>query len=270
MRIRTLLLITCSALAPLGATTIEAQVAIIGSAIHEREASPGESYEGTVMVENTTAAQQVVRVYQTDYHFHADGRSSFDAPGTAARSNATWVTLSSSEATILPGERARLKYRVAVPGPGTDSLRGTYWSVIMVEGAGQGSAGVGAPESDAMLTATVRHAIQVATHIVGTGSPLVEFSEPSIAVGPDSGRTLQVDLSNDGGRAHRLEIVLELFTDDGAPVATLRSSRGLLYPGSSLRQHFALGVLPAGTYRALVVADAGGDAVFGAQYTLRF
>ena len=44
-------------------------------------------------------------------------------------------------------------------------------------------------------------------------------------------------------------------------------------PGSRLREtgllRFDLGAIPAGEYQALVVADAGGDQVFGAQYHLK-
>ena len=49
-----------------------------------------------------------------------------------------------------------------------------------------------------------------------------------------------------------------------------RQERGLLYPGASLKQVFALGKLASGTYRAIVFADSGEDAVFASQYTLKF
>ena len=45
--------------------------------------------------------------------------------------------------------------------------------------------------------------------------------------------------------------------------------REITYPGTSLREQFDLGTLPAGRYRALVTMDAGHDAVFGGQYTLK-
>lgn len=254
-----------------GATSeLPAQVAVIGSATHERQAVPGETYEGTIVVENTTAVPQVARVYQTDYRFFADGRTMFDAPGSTGRSSAPWLTVAPGAVTLPAGATVRLHYRVAVPHQATDSLHGTYWSVIMVEGAGQAGQDGATRQPAVALGTTVRHAVQVVTHIGGTGAPRVGFTAPTVTTEADSGRSLQVDLSNDGDRAHRLEVVLELFTENGAPVGTVRSTRGLLYPGTSLRQRFALDSLPAGTYRALVVADAGADAVFGAQYTLTF
>jgi hypothetical protein len=41
-----------------------------------------------------------------------------------------------------------------------------------------------------------------------------------------------------------------------------------IFPGSSVRSQFQLGALAAGTYQALVIADAGDVGVFGARYTL--
>ena len=50
-----------------------------------------------------------------------------------------------------------------------------------------------------------------------------------------------------------------------------KQTRGLLlYPGTSLHQHFDLGSLPSGTYKAVIFADTGEDAVFATQYTITY
>jgi len=41
-----------------------------------------------------------------------------------------------------------------------------------------------------------------------------------------------------------------------------------IYPGTSVRFRIDLGKNMAGTYKTLVVADCGGDELFGANYTL--
>ena len=61
-----------------------------------------------------------------------------------------------------------------------------------------------------------------------------------------------------------------MYDANGALRAKAKQSRGLLYPGTSLRQHFDLGALPAGTYKAVVFADTGEDSVFATQYTITF
>jgi hypothetical protein len=37
-----------------------------------------------------------VKIYQNDYRFDHEGRTSYDEPGTIARSNSSWITMSQS------------------------------------------------------------------------------------------------------------------------------------------------------------------------------
>lgn len=253
-----------------GPSHLSGQITLVGSAIHERQAAPGTGYEGTLVVHNPTAEPQQARLYQTDYHFFADGRSLYEEHGSTPRSNAPWVTVSPTRVAIPAGETVQIHYRVSVPATADGSLHGTYWSMIMVEGIAGAAAGEAAPAGEMAVRPTIRYGVQVVTHIEGTGAARVGFGEPSAGTASDAGRWLEVDLTNVGDRAHRIDVTLELYTEDGKPAGTLRSARGLVYPGTSIRQRFALGPLPGGTYRALLVADAGADAVFGAQYSLRF
>src|SRR3954463_6856780 len=79
-----------------------AQIAVVGNAVDEHEAGPGQRYVSSITVRNLTAEPQPVRIYQTDYRFSADGTSNFDSAGTVARSNAAWVRPSASSITIPP------------------------------------------------------------------------------------------------------------------------------------------------------------------------
>lgn len=255
---------------PVVPAILPAQITVHGSTVQEREAGAGTPYEGTVVVHNNGATAHGVRLYVTDYRFFADGQSLFDAPGAHPRSNAAWLTVSPSRVTVPAGETMTVHYRVDVPPSTADSLQGTYWSMLMVEG--EEPAADDSPAAAGRLTTrtTVRHGVQIVTHVARTGAPRVDFAAPAAHTAPDGSRTLDVDLANVGDRASRLELSLELYDAQGRAAGTFRSSRGLVYPGCSIRQHFALGTLPPGDYTALLVADGGSEAVFGAQYTLRF
>ena len=63
---------------------------------------------------------------------------------------------------------------------------------------------------------------------------------------------------------------VEVYDAGGVLRAKGRQSRGLLYPGTSLRQHYDLGALAAGTYKVLVFADTGVEPVFAAQFNVVF
>ena len=247
-----------------------AQVAVRDRTLQQREARPGETYDGTIVVMNTSDAPREVRLYQTDYLYYADGRVLFNEPGTDPRSNARWITVSSSLVTVPAHSEVTVPYTVRVPADSSLSLVGSYWSVIMVEpvpppgaadGAGRGSA------PGLALTVEVRYGVQVVTHIAGTGAVRVDFEDARVVDGPD-GRTLEVDIRNTGDRSAPVAVRVELFGATGERVATHEATVRILHPGTSVRRRFALGRLAGAVYEAMVTADTGED-VFGAQYTLR-
>src|SRR5689334_3376026 len=111
----------------------DAQIAVIGSTVEEHSAAPGQSYEGTILIRNLTETPQSVRIYKSDYLFYANGTSHFDDPGTTPRSNANWIKPSASTVVIPPSGEITVGYTISVPA--SDTLRGTFWSALMVEGA---------------------------------------------------------------------------------------------------------------------------------------
>jgi hypothetical protein len=256
-----------AALSPIGA-----QIAVVGSTVEERVAARGDSYSGAIIVRNLTPQNQPVRIYQTDYLFFADGTSHYDSAGSTPRSNAKWITPTVRSITVPPLSEVTVTYSVNVPA--SDSLSGSYWSALMVEGAPtEGGASGGRPQVG--VGAVMRYAIQVSTHIGTTGSRKVAFVKPQFLTNPgdsvhtDSTHSFEVEVQNVGDRAYRPVLWIEVYDEQGTLAANKRQERGLLYPGTSLKQVFALGKLAHGTYRAVVFADSGEDAVFAAQFTLK-
>ena len=245
-----------------------AQIAVVGSTVEERVSAPGETYLGTIVVRNPTSQDQPVRIYQSDYLFYADGTSHFLEAGTTKHSNAKWITPTVRSLLVPPMSEMTVSYTVRIPA--TDSLVGTYWSTIMVEGAPSeaGRSSGGRPQVG--LGVVVRYAVQIATHIQATGSRKVAFADAKFLTDSASGQhSLELEVQNAGERAYRPAIWIEVYDEQGALKANARQERGLLYPGTSLKQVFQLGKLPSGTYRAVVFADSGEDSVFASQFTLK-
>jgi hypothetical protein len=245
-----------------------AQIAVVGSTVEERTATAGESYVGTIVVRNPTQTDQPVRIYQTDYLFFADGTSHFSDPGTTTRSNATWITPTVRSLLVPPQSEMTVTYTVKVPA--SDTLTGTFWSVVMVEGAPNEAGRSSGGRAQVGVGSVMRYAVQVATHLQATGSRKVNFTNSKFLTNPDSSQSFELDVHNVGERAYRPALWIEVFDPAGELKAGARQERGLLYPGTSLKQTFALGRLPAGTYRAVVFADSGEDAVFAQQFTIRY
>lgn len=267
--VRRRLKLVIAALAFSAPVAAHAQIAVLSSTVEEKTAAPGEKYSGTIVVSNPGATPQVARIYQTDYRFAADGTAHYDDPGTTTRSNAPWVTPQATRIVVPPNSQVAVPYSIAVPV--SDSLKGTYWSMIMVEGApNEPTAGGAGGKPAVAVGAVMRYAIQLATHIRNTGTRTVQFTSPSASKATNGNAVLDVDMTDTGERAFRPTLWVEVYDAQGALKGKAKQSRGLLYPGTSLHQHFDLGQLPSGTYKAVIFADTGEDAVFATQYTISY
>jgi hypothetical protein len=148
-------------LAPLAG---HAGVVVTGSLTHEYEVAPGRSYEGSIDVHNPEDKPQEIKAYQTDYFFYADGKVLYDDPGGLPRSNARWMTLSPRQVTIPPNDTVTVHFTIQVPNDTT--MKGTYWSVIMVEPVDEGStesSKAGAKDIGVGVSQVLRYAIQIVT-----------------------------------------------------------------------------------------------------------
>ena len=71
-------------------------IVILNGLTHENQVLPGESYRGTIQIQNASEKSRSVRVYQRDYWFSYTGESKHDPAGTMERSNASWISFSSN------------------------------------------------------------------------------------------------------------------------------------------------------------------------------
>ncbi len=77
-----------------------------------------------------------------------------------------------------------INYTVTVPQ--ADSLKGTYWSVLMIEPIPKASPEAGG-ERTIGITAVTRYAFQIITHIEDTGLRKLRFFDPAVSM-EDSSR----------------------------------------------------------------------------------
>jgi hypothetical protein len=237
-----------------------AQVAVMSPILVERDAAPGESYTGAISLKNQSGELRRIRVYQTDYTFEAGGSNTFDAPGTVPRSNARWVNLSTTETVVPANGEAAIDYTVTVPRLAT--LSGTYWSMIMVE---QEPDQISTSDKPGLaLTPTIRYGIQLATNLQSSAPARVAFTAPVV-----DGRTMSFDVSNPGDRSVRPNVRVEIYREDGTLVMAADAQRGLLYPGTSVRQTIGLQAdLAPGMYTAIILADIGDYQLTARRFTI--
>jgi hypothetical protein len=251
--------------------TIPATVAVaitISSLTHEREASPGETYSGTIEIFNNSDAPAAVEVYQTDYLFQSDGSNSFGAAGQLPRSNAAWLDFSPNRITIPPHAAYLVNYSVIVPA--NDTLTGTYWSMLMVEESNPGAATNNPAEKQAAISQIVRYGVQCVTHIAQTGEPDLHIVGAKLAADSGNVKELQIDVKNDGERWAVPVVWAELFDPTGKAAGKFDCEKKRIFPGTSVRFKIKLNERLKGNYKALIVLDTGGENVIGAKYDLEF
>ena len=188
-----------------------AGVSVIGGLTRERTLAPGEQCEGIIHLRNNQDTAVQVKIFQTDYSFFADGRTFYAKAGSNPRSNAAWVSVSSSRVTIPPKELVSIYYTVDVPK--SPDLNGTYWSVVMIApiaDSGPPQVKEQPDKHQVGLRTIIRYAIQIVTNIGGTGDAQVKFKNKKLIRGGEN-TILQMDIENIGDRSLSPLVWAELY-----------------------------------------------------------
>ncbi len=267
----------------LSAELSRAGVVVVGGLTQEKNLLLGEKIEGSIQLENNGATPCQVRVYQTDYSFRADGSNLYGQPGTAARSNAGWFSVSPNRLTIPPHEKAWVYYSGRVP-PGTEwasiqndlqgtegsFLSGSYWSMVMIEPLSEAEMQTAEDQTGKLkmgIETKVRYGIQIVTNVGDSGTPRIRFLDKKLFT-REGRTTLQMDIENIGQRWFSPIVWVELYDDRGTLAGRFQGDKKRIYPGCSVRHKVDLTGVAPGKYKALVVVDNGDQYVFGARYDL--
>lgn len=247
-------------------STTFGSVEVLGSLKHIHQAKPGDVIKGEISIQNNDPTDQEVRIYQTDLLYNHEDKTFYDEPGANQRSNATWIDYSPKTVVLKSKETRLIQYVLTVPENNT--LKGTYWSILMVEGV----VPIDPNQSGDMSIRTVtRYAIQMVTELTDRGEGSLKFQEPTLLREENNKLYLAIDMVNTGDRYIAPEVTVEFFDEKGESVTILTASRKGLYPTTSSRYRLDLeGVPPKKTYKAMIIAAGTDDDVFGLEYTLYF
>jgi len=243
-----------------------ASVEVIGSLRQVFQVNPGEVVKGQIRIQNSEARDQEVRIYQTDLLYNLQDQTFYDEPGAHNRSNAGWIQYSPKTVVLKSNESRTIEYEITAPLG--DTLTGTYWSVIMVEGVNPIDPN---RKGDLSISTVTRYAVQIVNEMNNNGTGSLKFLEPTLVKGDNDKLYLAVDLTNDGDHYISPEISMELYDEDGNSVKTITVPKRGLYPKTSARYKLDLeGVPSKKTYKAMIVAAGADNDVFGLEYTLYF
>ena len=242
-----------------------ASIEVLGSLKYVHNGKPGDVIKGEIRIQNNDDTDQEVKVYQTDLLYNLEEKTFYDEPGSTNRSNALWMQFSPKSVIVKAKEVRIIQYEITVPK--SDTLKGTYWSVLMIEGVIPIDPN---QKGDLNIRTVTRYAIQVVTEIADKGKGSLKFMEPTLIT---EGKKifLAIDLVNNGDHYIAPEVSIELFDDKGTSVKVITAPKKGLYPSTSTRFRIDLDGIPGNTtYKAMIVAAGQESDVFGLEYTLYF
>ncbi|MFO7891624.1 MAG: hypothetical protein R6V04_14945 [bacterium] len=240
----------------------QSQIAIAGELTYEQNILPGNDESAALSIRNLGSDSVLVRVYQKDYVFYYDGTTDYPEPGTIERSNATWITYTPTRF-YVPGN-AEVIVNFGVQVPSSDTLAGTFWSMLMVEPMDEI---VPEKKEGISVNTVIRYGIQIITNTGNTGEKNIEFLDVNLMKDEDK-RVLLVDIENVGERIVRPSVWAELYDATGKKIGLFDSIMARIYPGTSIRKKIELKDVEPGMYKTIIIADCGEDDLFGLDYTL--
>lgn len=248
-------------------TEILAGISIENALSHLYEAKGGEKYSGTIIVKNSDDKATKVNIYKKDYSFTSDGKSNYAQPGTLDRSNANWITIVPEVITIPANDKVKINYIVQTPV--SEDLRGSYWSMIMVEKVVDPRlTDEGADDVSVGIFLSTRYGIQIVTNVGNTGEKKLKLIKTNIKTN-NKKNFLVVDVENIGIMFLKAGVYAEFYNNDGEYIGKFSAeNKKRIYPNTSVRYKININDVSSGEYQLLVVADGGENALFGAKYTI--
>lgn len=232
-------------------------IVVLNGLTHENSALPGETYRTQIEIQNVSKFEKGVRIYQKDYWYSYNGETRHDEPGTLERSNAKWVTFQPELVNLAADEKAVINVEITIPD--SSDLKGSYWSVIMVEG-------IVPPDTVASkgvsITTSIRYAVQLISNIGNTGSTELGFAGLELTKQEET-NVLNVFVENKGEQILKPELSLELFDEAGNSVGIIKAEKRKTLPGTSIQISLQLVGIKPGEYSGVIIADCGNENLFG-------
>jgi hypothetical protein len=118
------------------------------------------------------------------------------------------------------------------------------------------------------LNQITRYGIQIVNNIGISGEKKLEFKKTKLV--KDAGkRVLEEDLENIGERWLTPVLWVELYDKSGALQGRFPGGNARIYPQTSVRFKADLSTVKEGEYKALIIADCGGEDVYGISSKLK-
>ncbi|WP_394674110.1 hypothetical protein [uncultured Chryseobacterium sp.] len=243
----------------------KANIVILNGLTHHYTVEKGQVYKGKIAVENTSAKSQHIKLFLQDFTYSVDGTTSYTAPNSSQRTNASWIQLNTNYVTLKGKEKAEVYYEITVPASAGGD--GSYWSVIMVEPVedplpGQNTTGIS-------ISSVVRYAIQIITdYRTENAKPELRFE--GVKIEKKNGNSIiMVAIANNGNLYCKPIVSIEMYHKKNGERAGQFSTLPMgLLPQTSKLFYIDAGKVPPDRYSAVLLATDENDNAFALNVEL--
>ena len=241
---------------------LSASIMVLNGLTHIHTTSAGSQIKGKILVKNQSAKESRILLYTQDLMVSCGQNVEYTDINKHNRSLGNWLKTNIDEKILSPNEEYTIHYTINIPQENVE--KGTYWSVLMVEGADP----IKEETNNGMqVNSKVRYAIQVLADIGGFESPKLSFEDVKYDGKDKVNKTIKITMKNEGAFSAKTKISLEIFSDKGEKIKTLEAIQKRIYPNLCNDFEIELKGIPKGKYEGIIVADNGKD-MFGSNITL--
>ncbi|WP_435356570.1 hypothetical protein [Emticicia sp. SJ17W-69] len=239
-----------------------AGIVILNGLTHQHDVTQGNTIIGKIKVQNNGKKEARIMIYHQDLKVSCNSQIEYDTINSHTRSLGHWIKSNVEEKLLQSDEIYDITYSVSIP----QNLKqlGSYWSVIMIEGADPIKED---EEKGVKIDSKVRYAIQVMVNVGTVESSKINFENIDLTTKDNSVQVLNVKLKNEGIYISKAKLSLEVYDDSGKNLSTFESSLRKIYPNKCNTFEIIINGLPKGKYNGVLIADNGKD-LYGANITL--
>lgn len=239
-----------------------AKVMVINGLTHVHAGRQGQLLKGKIQVKNVGATAEKILIYQNGLLQTCDEKNDFVPVEGQVRGLGKWIETNVDETVIQAGETYEIQYTINVPQD--TSLSGSYWSLLMIEGAEPINKAL---NSQFTVGSKIRYAVQIIADIGTPENPKLNFEKVDLKQAESGNKAVRAKLKNLGKFMVVPKLTLEIYSKDGQKIKAFESTYQKIYPFTCKDFAIEISGLANGKYDAVLVADYGQD-LFGTNLVI--
>ncbi|NKI25208.1 hypothetical protein HCG49_01365 [Arenibacter sp. 6A1] len=249
MKVKSISFFFCFFLANLAFSNIT----ILNGLTHTYTGRSGQVISGEVILINGSSEEERVTFELNDAIFYCDAPRIFTNEETHPKSSNDWFKAELMDLVLNPKEK--YVYRFTITIPNDQQLRGSYWTVLMVNAE--------KPIKEETLTDNIglntkmRYAVGLLTHVNDFDAVNLEFNDMQLGKKTENtNANMDIKLQNHSLFIEEVLLSLEVYDKNGVKVYEGKSTRKKIFPGACASFNLDISTVPEGDYECVLIADA--------------